>query len=694
MLELLSPAGSMEALRAAVQNGADAVYLGAEGFNARMGARNFSLDDLREAVTYCHVRGVQVHLTLNTLAVDRELPGAAELIRHGALLGVDAFIVQDLGLVSLCRQIAPEVPVHASTQMSIHSLEGVRAAAELGCSRVVLARELPEEQIAHICRSSPVEIEVFGHGALCMCYSGQCYFSAVVGRRSGNRGQCAQPCRLPYGYGRFEQRYPLSLKDSCALAHLRRLEEMGVTSLKLEGRMKRPEYVAVVTRIYRAALDGKPIRRSDLDELERVFSRQGFTDGYLRGETGPEMLGIRGAGREERELLQAARATYENGERPRVPVRFYALIRRDQPALLAVEDDGGRILKCVGETPQTAVNRELTREALAQRLAKTGGTPYYCTEVRAVVEPGLTLSASAVNGLRREALARLTAARGQLPRPALNQYSPPLRFEGHAGAPVLTAQVRTLEQATEALLAAEPAVLYVPLGQLAANPAQARALAQQTNVAAVLPRVVWDRENAAVLRQLDAAYAAGVRQVLAGNLGQLSLAVSRGFEVRGDFGLNVFNSRTAAQLRRMGFVSMTASFELLLAQVRDLSKALPTELIAYGRLPLMLTENCLVKNRTGVCSCQGPAVRLVDRTGAEFPVVSDGETCRSVVLNGRKLYLLDRRRSLNGLGLWGLRLLFTTENPREVDRIVEAWRSGAPFDPGQHTRGLYLRGVE
>ena len=693
MLELLSPAGSMEALRAAVQNGADAVYLGAEGFNARMGARNFSLDDLREAVTYCHVRGVQVHLTLNTLAVDRELPGAAELIRHGALLGVDAFIVQDLGLVSLCRQIAPEVPVHASTQMSIHSLEGVRAAAELGCSRVVLARELPEEQIAHICRSSPVEIEVFGHGALCMCYSGQCYFSAVVGRRSGNRGQCAQPCRLPYGYGRFEQRYPLSLKDSCALAHLRRLEEMGVTSLKLEGRMKRPEYVAVVTRIYRAALDGKPIRRSDLDELERVFSRQGFTDGYLRGETGPEMLGIRGAGREERELLQAARATYENGERPRVPVRFYALIRRDQPALLAVEDDGGRILKCVGETPQTAVNRELTR-ALAQRLAKTGGTPYYCTEVRAVVEPGLTLSASAVNGLRREALARLTAARGQLPRPALNQYSPPLRFEGHAGAPVLTAQVRTLEQATEALLAAEPAVLYVPLGQLAADPAQARALAQQTNVAAVLPRVVWDRENAAVLRQLDAAYAAGVRQVLAGNLGQLSLAVSRGFEVRGDFGLNVFNSRTAAQLRRMGFVSMTASFELLLAQVRDLSKALPTELIAYGRLPLMLTENCLVKNRTGVCSCQGPAVRLVDRTGAEFPVVSDGETCRSVVLNGRKLYLLDRRRSLNGLGLWGLRLLFTTENPREVDRIVEAWRSGAPFDPGQHTRGLYLRGVE
>ncbi len=694
MLELLSPAGSMEALRAAVQNGADAVYLGAGGFNARMGARNFSLDELREAVTYCHVRGAKVHLTLNTLSSDRELPRAGELIRHAALLGVDAFIVQDLGLVALCRQMAPDVPVHASTQMSIHSLEGVRMAAQLGCSRVVLARELPEEQIAYICRSSPVEIEVFGHGALCMCYSGQCYFSAVVGRRSGNRGQCAQPCRLPYGYGRFEQRYPLSLKDNCALAHLRRLEEMGVSSLKIEGRMKRPEYVAVVTRIYRAALDGQTIRRSDMEELERVFSRQGFTDGYLRGETGPEMLGIRGSEREGKDLLQAARATYENGERPRVPVRFYAMVRAGEPAQLAVADDGGRLIKCAGEMPQAAVNRPLTREALAERLAKTGGTPYYCTEVRAVVDDGVMLPASAVNGLRREALARLTAARGQLAQPTLGQYTAPMAVDNPVGPPVLTAQVRTLEQVTDALLAAGPQVLYVPLSLLAAQPDRARALAAATQVAAVLPRILWDGESDGVLRQLDTVHSCGVRQVLAGNLGQLPLAVSRGFEVRGDFGLNVFNSRTAAQLRRLGFVSMTASFELMLAQIRDLQKALPTELLVYGRLPLMVTENCILKNRTGVCSCQGPATRLVDRVGAEFPVVSDPGACRSVILNGRKLYLLDRRRSLGGLGLWGLRLLFTTENPREVDRVAEAWRTGEAFDPGQHTRGLYLRGVE
>ena len=277
MLELLSPAGSMEALRAAVQNGANAVYLGYDRFNARMGAQNFSADELQEAIVYCHVRGVQVHLTLNTLVSDREMARAAEVIRAAAVFGVDAFIVQDLGMVQLCKEIAPSVPVHASTQMSIHSLEGVVAAAELGCSRVVLARELPMEQIRHICRRSPVEIEVFVHGALCMCYSGQCYLSSVIGRRSGNRGQCAQPCRLPYGYGRFEAtRYPLSLKDNCLIEHVRELERMGVASVKIEGRMKRPEYVAVVTKAYRAAIDGRRVTENDMQQLalHRAITRE------------------------------------------------------------------------------------------------------------------------------------------------------------------------------------------------------------------------------------------------------------------------------------------------------------------------------------------------------------------------------------------------------------------------------------
>ena len=306
MLELLSPAGSMDALRAAVQNGADAVYLGLNAFNARRGAKNFTLEELQEAVPYCHVRGVQVHLALNILVSDREMLAASDVIRAAARLGVDAFIVQDLGLVQLIRQLAPSIPIHASTQMSIHSLEGVLEAAQMGVSRVVLARELPREEIAFICRNSPVEIEVFAHGALCMCYSGQCYLSSVIGRRSGNRGQCAQPCRMPYGFGRFEEtRYPLSLKDSCLVEYLSELRAMGVRSLKLEGRMKRPEYVAVVTRIYRAVLDGRPVTEEDLSQLETIFSRQGFTQGYYLGRTGPDMFGIHQDTPEDRDLLAA-----------------------------------------------------------------------------------------------------------------------------------------------------------------------------------------------------------------------------------------------------------------------------------------------------------------------------------------------------------------------------------------------------
>jgi len=693
MLELLAPAGSMEALRAAVQNGADAVYLGADGFNARMSAKNFTLDSLREAAVYCHVRGVKLHLTVNTLVSDRQLPEAASLIRGAARCGVDAFIVQDLGVLRLCREVAPDVPRHASTQMSIHSLAGVREAAALGCTRAVLARELPAGEIRNICAESPIEIEVFGHGALCMSYSGQCYFSAVVGRRSGNRGQCAQPCRQPYGYSRFEERYPLSLKDSCLLSHLRALEEMGVASLKIEGRMKRPEYVAVTTRIYRAALDGREIRPEDYRELERVFSRQGFTDGYLRGRAGGAMLGVHLGGREDEALYAAARATYENHETPRVPIRFRLSLQPGRPAELRAGDREGRVAVCAGEIPEPARNHPLTPELAEARLRRTGGTPYRCEGVEAGVAPGLSLSASALNMMRREALSRLTALRGRREQPAVHPYRPVRAVRGPDTPPALTVQVRSWEQVTDRLLRELPAVLYLPLSEIAAEPDRVYTVPRQTAVAAVLPRVVWGREEAKISRALDIAQNAGVREVLAGNLGQLEPAASRGLMVRGDFGLNVFNSETASELRRMGFSSLTASFELLLAQVRALSKPLPTELIAYGRLPLMLTENCVIRSRTGACACEGALTRLIDRTGAEFPVVNDPGTCRSVVLNGKKLYLLDQRDRLRGLGLWALRLCFTTESARETDQAIEAWRHGGGFTPSQHTRGLYYRGV-
>ena len=694
-MELLAPAGSMEALRAAVCNGADAVYLGADTFNARMNARNFSAADLQEAVVYCHVRGVKVHLTLNTLVLDREMPRAAELIRLAASCGVDAFIVQDLGVVSLCRQLAPDVPIHASTQMSIHSLDGVMEAAALGCSRVVLARELPAEEIAHICKKSPVEIEVFVHGALCMCYSGQCYLSSVIGRRSGNRGQCAQPCRLPYGYGRFEStRYPLSLKDNCLVGELDELRRMGVASIKIEGRMKRPEYVAIVTRAYRTVLNGGKLMPSDLQELETAFSRQGFTDGYFRGQTGSDMFGRRQEGEDTADLFASARATYEQGEPQRIGVRFYAMIRRGEPAQLAVEDPDGNLCRTRGPVPEQAVYRSLTPQDLEQQLKKTGGTPYLCTAVRSSLDPDLMLPASAINAMRRDVIAELTAKRGRAAPARLNAYDEPPRYDGIAGEPQLTIAVRTAGQITSRMLSMKPTVLYVPLSELAEHPDLPQRVSVETQLAAILPRVIWSGELAPVARQLRTVYEMGVRQVLAGNLGQLHIARAAGFAVRGDFGLNIVNSRAMRYLREQGLDSQLLSFELTLPQIRDISKAVPAELLIYGRLPLMLMENCVMKNRTGICACQTGTVRLVDRVGEEFPIVKDPGTCRNVLLNGKKLYLLDKKDALRGMGLWALRLQFTTENPGEIDKVLMDYQGRAVFDAGSYTRGLYSRGVE
>ena len=694
MIELLAPAGSMEALRAAVQNGADAVYLGYGDFNARRNAKNFNIEELRDAIGYCHVRGVQVHLTLNILVSDKELRRAADTIRIAANLGVDAFIVQDLGVVHLCRAIAPHIPVHASTQMSVHSLEGAIMAAKMGCNRVVLARELSKEEIAFICKNSPIEVEVFVHGALCMCYSGQCYLSSVIGSRSGNRGQCAQPCRMAYGYGRYEDsRYPLSLKDNCLVEHLQELRDMGVSSLKIEGRMKRPEYVAVVTGIYRAVLDGKPVTAEDLEKLRAAFSRQGFTKGYYLGKTGGHMFGTHQDDEKDEALFAEARETYERGETPRVPVRFYGIFQLGQPAQLAVEDDRGNVCRAVGSEPEVGRNHYLTEDRIREQLKKTGGTPYICSEARLTVEPGIILPLSELNAMRREVLDQLTALRGRVASADLGKYSYPPAERGEQGDAKLTVAVRSAEQITKKLLDAMPAVLYVPLAELLRHEDLLYKLPVETELAVILPRVIRDNERSGWAEALDRVAHMGVRQVLVGNIGQIALARGRGLDVRGDFGLNIFNSPAMEAVKGLGVRSQLASFEMTLPQLRDLSKTVPTELLVYGRLPLMLMENCVIKNRTGVCACNSPT-KLIDRMGEEFPILKDSGTCRNVMYNGKKLYMLDKLERLRGMGLWAHRLNFTTENHAEVDAVIDQYFGRGEFDPGSCTRGLYARGVE
>ena len=693
MLELLAPAGSMDALKAAVQNGANAVYLGCGTFNARQSAKNFTPQTLAEAVKYCHIRGVQVHLTLNTLVSDREMPELMELIRHAATIGVDAFIVQDLNVVQLCRQIAPDINVHGSTQMTVHSLPGVLLCAAMGMSRVVLSRELSKDEIRYICANSPVEIEVFGHGALCMSYSGQCYMSSVIGCRSGNRGRCAQPCRQSYGYGRWENKYPLSLKDNCLVRYVRDLEGMGVASLKLEGRMKRPEYVATVTSVYRRAIDEGVVTRDMKQDLMTAFNREGFTDGYYTGNVDRDMFGVRKEEKEDKQWLQGARQTYEGVENPLVDIAFRAVVTRSGSSL-TVTDRDGRSCQVAGAMPEEARNRALEPAELAQRLSKTGGTPYRCTEVRTQVEPGLILSAAAINAMRRDALNQLTALRARQEQPQLGKVRRIPDVPGPKGMPALSVQVTSRDQLTSRLMKLETAMLYVPIHILDEDPQLCETLVKRGAVAAVLPRIAHDDEipklKAAMLRIKEL----GVKDVLVGNLGLLLPARDTGLRIHGDFGLNVYKSGTLNVLKKLDLASATLSFEMTMPQIRDVSKLIPCEILIYGRLPLMVTEHCLIRNRTGECNCHLVSIKLTDKTGAEFPVIKDGNSCRSVLLNGKKLSWLDRQEDLARIGVWATRLYFTTENNQEVDRVLSDYVHPNPFDPGSSTRGLYLRGLE
>ncbi len=693
MLELLAPAGSMEALRAAVQNGANAVYLGSGSFNARQGAKNFTAQMLTEAVKYCHIRGVQVHLTLNTLVSDRETGDVIALIRQAALSGVDAFIVQDLHIIQLCRQIAPEIPIHGSTQMTVCSLPGVLMCAAWGLSRVVLSRELGRDEIHYIAANSPIEIEVFGHGALCMSYSGQCYLSSAIGGRSGNRGRCAQPCRQCYGYGRMENKYPLSLKDNCLVHYVQELENMGVASIKLEGRMKRPEYVAAVTRVYRTAIDKKVVTPDMMQMLTAAFNRQGFTDGYYTGRVGQAMFGVREDKYDDNKWLQAIRQTYETAENGLVAVSFQATVTAEK-TVLTVTDPEGRVCQVVGPKPEIARNLPLTEEALAERLKKTGGTPFFCEKVECFVGDRLTLPAAAINALRRDALNQMQALRARREKPDLGKPKRIPQIAGSREHPGLNIQVTSKEQITPKMLKMKPQMLYVPLHILALDPVYCHELARHVPVTAVLPRIVHDTELPRLKEDMRLVRSMGVREVLVGNLGLMIPARECGMRIRGDFGLNIYNSGAVQQMKELEVKSATLSFEMTLPQIRDINKAVPCEVFAYGRLPLMVTENCLIRGRTGACTCNLGPTKLTDKTGADFPVIKDGDKCRSVLLNGKKLSWLDRQKDLEKLGLWAIRLYFTTENAKEVDGVLAAYLDPPAFDPGACTRGLYLRGLE
>ena len=694
MMELLSPAGSPEAVIAAVQNGADAVYLGFGDFNARRSAHNFTPDEFEKAVRYCRLRNCKVYVTLNTLVNDREMTAAVNAARMASEKGADAILVQDFGLAKVLRRTVPDIPLHASTQMSIHNLAGAEAAAQLGMTRVVLARELSLEEIRFISKHCSAETEVFVHGALCFCHSGQCYMSAMIGRRSGNRGMCAQPCRMQYSLGGRMDDYPLSLKDNCLANRLQALEEAGVACVKIEGRMKRPEYTGIVTGVYSKLLKEK--RNPTPDEMEllaRTFSRQGFTQGYLDGDKS-DMFGIKAEPDEEIDSLYAdARKAYSTGEVRRVPIHFYSLVEKGERAKAIAFDDNGNRAAAFGPVPERAKRQGVTANYIIEQMYKTGGTPFTVVENQAKADEGLFLPAAEINELRRKLISELSEKR--MTPPQRRSFAMPVAPEdrGRRGEPEAIFQITTAEQLTPELAALKPHFLYAPAAVMAENYSSVLPfLTGGTTPVAVLPRVITDDETEEIFSTLEKLHEYGVNQALIGNIGHVALAKQAGMEVRGDFGLNAFNSQTLDLLRAAGFLSATASFELRIQQIRDMQKPLDTEMIIYGRLPVMVSDQCIIRQSSGRCNCQVPG-QLADRTGSVFPVMKEFG-CRNVIYNAHKLFLADRRDELLSAGLWGMRLLFTTESARECVEVAKAYLGMTDYQPNMLTRGLYYRGVE
>ena len=679
-VEVLSPVGNSEMLLAAVRSGADAVYLGLENFNARRNAENFTIESLKEAVAFCHIRGVKVYLTLNIMLKDDEIENAVKETVLAAQCGIDGVITADVGFVSLLHKTLPTLPIHASTQMTVHSVSAIKPLKEMGFCRVVVSREMSKAELTVFCQEAKkqnMEVEVFVHGALCMCMSGQCLLSAMLGGRSGNRGLCAGPCRLPFSVIGGEN-YDLSLKDLSLVEYLNELKDMGVASLKIEGRMKRPEYVAAATAACRQMLDCGRVDPNINGALSAVFSRSGFTDGYYKGNLDKDMFGIRTKDDviASDEAFSVIHELYRN-ERQSVEINGQVTIAENTPCTITVTDGANTVTVC-GDIPEKAINRPLDANSVKERIEKTGSTPYFFKNLDIQLENGLVLRASALNALRRDALDKLSELRAKTKEYAPN-YSSLSKAEGVKSKELKTyIRIDNISQITP--LSKQADMLIVPIDISIED------LPNNVNLAVELPRGISNEDY--VKNRLTAFREKGITVAFCSTLSAKEIAKQAGFNTVSDYGFNVFNSYSAVYHKENGANAVVLSPELLLKDIHKISADINKGIISYGRLPLMLTRNCPVKNKLNCKEC-GRCQTLVDRKGEKFPIL-----CRngySELYNSKVIWLADRQNELAGLAFQVL--YFTTETPEQVNAVINAYKNNkAPI--GDFTRGLYYRGVE
>lgn len=676
--ELLAPAGDMKCLYAAVAAGADAVYLGGVRFGARAYAKNFGNDELESAIVYAHSFGVRVYVTLNTLIYDKELDEAIEYAKalHG--MGVDALIVADVGICAAIRREVPDLALHASTQMGVHNTAGADFAAALGCERVVLARECSRDDIEAITEEASAETEVFLHGALCVCHSGQCLFSSLVGGRSGNRGECAQPCRLPYGNG-----YPLSLKDLSLSNHIKELVASGVASLKIEGRMKSADYVYQVTSIYRKLLDElRPANGEENRRLAEVFSRGGFTDGYFNGKLGAGMTGIRSQADKD----SSRAVSVEDIPTLSLPVGMSAEFKRSMPSSLTLT---ARIAaRCGGEEfaieataknadPEEAITYSLSKDSLTDRLAKLGGTGFSLDKecVNIDLDEGINLAPGAINALRRDAVSalksklklsmnRLIGAPEHRTDKDLPSFTAATGGKRRIKKSLLILKPDMLEEIKGDIERVAPDIVFVPLFSL-------REIGDFDNceIGVYLPPVIMQHEWKRVAEELRSARERGVDVALIGNISHLALAFECGIYPVLDFRMNVSNRKSAELYRSLGARDIVLSPELTLPMARDIGGGV----ITLGRIPLMLTERCFIKENFGCAKCGSTALK--DRTGATFPMMREWEH-RNVILNSAHTYMGDKKEELAKNRIAHTHMILSSEGAREAKMLLSSYCKG------------------
>ena len=682
-LELLAPAGKWESLVAAVQNGADAVYLGEQSFSARKNAANFTWEEIRNAVRYCHIRGVRVFLALNTLVAEDELPLFEKAVVKAAECGVDALIIQDLGAAKIAKTVCPDMPIHASTQLTASNVYDVKDFQNRGFSRVVLSRELSEEEINHIYTETDAKIETFAHGALCISFSGKCLMSSFIGGRSGNRGMCAQPCRQMYSCGK-NKGYLLSPRDLCLADDLEKMADAGVRSFKIEGRMKSPEYVATVTGIYRKYLDSfDNLSTEDEDKLKKIFVRgDGFTKAYFAGQNTPEMMNYtlsndNISSRADDAVLKEARNTFRNGvENKKIPVNASLKLQYGSPSVLTLSD-GEFTAEVFGAEGETAQNTPLSEDRAHTQIGKMGQTPFELRDFEFSADENITLPVSELNRLRRECAELLQNKRGEVVSRETFSFEYPIEKNKQKTTPYLAVEVLTKEQ----FLAVKNADrVLVPLSLW-------QEITPDKRCYVVLPKVVLDEKFVEKqLSEIPAQYG-----VYASTSGMISLAKKLGRRVCADWSNNIYNSVSASCFESCD--TLTLSPELSLSSVREIVRKTdtPCEILCHGYQTVMTSRACLIRGITGKCDCTKP-ISIKDKTGAEFTIIGDKDTHLNTVLNSRITFMADKLNEVRKSGVAGIRLVFTTQSGEEAENTVKMYKEKTDIvKPSSFTRGCLLK---